>query len=471
MKLYWYGLILLIRKFILRQRTGVAMCKFAEKMGVVYVKAAQIVAMQNYGAVFTEDDRLALSQICDHCNPIPFSEIRQLLEQSYGSNLDRNFQTIDPTPIGSASISQVHRAVLKDGNVVAIKIKRQDITRRIERDARQIKRLIHRFGRVAKFRNFLGSDRALDLYITWIVEEADFVHERRNLERYQEFANSVNNGIASARSIKVPAVYSELCTDNVIVMEFITTPTVNSLPLDDSHKRAISRALNDYLSLSFYALLHDLPVVFHGDPHSGNIYLDSEGNLGFLDMGLIFELSSQEAQFIRELFLGAYAGKAERLVEILISNSEYTDYDHEQFLGDIRNEAERFHDIPVTQFFVEMINIFTKYNVAPPPALFKTAKAFMALFGINNFIENRVDTESLLAAQVREFYMRRTAQDIKRVLMGGLEILPNFAATSLKCGVVAGLATQLHDLEALRRDIGETCQHCREIFDCIGVSS
>lgn len=469
MKLYWHGLILLIRKFVLRQSTGTVLCKFAEKMGIVYIKAAQIVAMQNYGSVFTEADRVALSKICDHCNPLPFSEVRCVLEQAFGSNLNRYFQTIDSTPIGSASISQVHRAVLKDGSVVAVKVKRQDVARRIERDICQIRRLIRRFGRMTKFRNFLGSDRAFDLYMTWILEETDFVNERHNLERYRDFAVSVNGRIAGARSINVPSVYPELCTDNVIVMEFIASPTINQLSLDDN-KQSISRALNDYLSLSFYALLHDLPVIFHGDPHSGNIYLDPAGNLGFLDMGLIFELSSQEASFIRELFLGAYTGNAERLVKILIDSSDHANYDHQQFLTDIRSESKRFHEIPVTQFFVEMINIFTKYNIAPPPALFKTAKAFMALFGINNFIENYVTTESLLALQVREFYVRRTAQDMKRILVSGLEILPSFATTSLQYGLAAGLAVQLHALENLHQEIGEACRHCHEIFDCLGVS-
>lgn len=81
MRLYFYGFILLFKKFILRRNTGEAICSFVEKMGVVYIKFAQLLAMQNVGNLFTEKDRLKLVKICDHCNPIPFGKIRKQIEE------------------------------------------------------------------------------------------------------------------------------------------------------------------------------------------------------------------------------------------------------------------------------------------------------------------------------------------------------------------------------------------------------
>lgn len=85
MRLYFYGLIALLRHFVLRQNTGQVICDFAEKMGVVYIKVAQILAMQNIGEVFTETDRERLASICDHCNPIEFQEIARTIELEYGT--------------------------------------------------------------------------------------------------------------------------------------------------------------------------------------------------------------------------------------------------------------------------------------------------------------------------------------------------------------------------------------------------
>lgn len=174
MKLYWQGFLMIFRKFVLRQNTGKVICDFAKRMGVVYIKVAQILAMQNIGEIFTESDRQQLSEICDHCNPLPFSKIQHILRQEYGDRLNQLFQSIDPTPLGSASISQVHRATLKDGTEVAIKIKRNDVTRRIKRDVRQIRRLIHCFAKFVKFRNLFGGDKALEYYLDWIYQETDF---------------------------------------------------------------------------------------------------------------------------------------------------------------------------------------------------------------------------------------------------------------------------------------------------------
>ena len=131
MRLYFYGFLLLIQKFILRQSTGKVLYRFATRMGVVYIKIAQIIAMQNYGNIFTEKDRVQLSKICDDCNPIPYHKIAKQLEAEYNRPLEEIFQYIDPNPVGSASISQVHRAVLLDGREVALKVKRQDVVKKV----------------------------------------------------------------------------------------------------------------------------------------------------------------------------------------------------------------------------------------------------------------------------------------------------------------------------------------------------
>ncbi len=418
MRLYFYSFVALIRKFILRQNTGQVICDFAQKMGTVYIKVAQILAMQNLGNVFTETDRERLIDICDHCNPIPFSKVQEILELEYECPLAEMFRYIDPHPLGSASISQVHRAVLQDGRVVAVKVKRRDVVRRVNRDIRQIKKIIRRFGHFAKLRNFIGSERALEYYTDWIYQETDFASEQENIVRYHEFAESVNGKVEGTKRIVVPKVYRNLSTDNVIVMEYIDCPTVNQLSLTPENKTRISEAVNSYLRLSFYALLNGLPVVFHGDPHGGNIYLDATGNVGFLDMGLIFEFDGEDSKFIQDLFIYSYMNKPDELLDILLERCEYQTVDREVLLTEIKRELKKLHHIPVSQFFVEMIGIFTQHNVAPPVILFQMAKAFVALFGINNVIANHVDADQLLASQITEFYVRRAADGIQKALWG-----------------------------------------------------
>lgn len=189
MRLYFQLFLLLIKKFILRLTTGQVICDFAEQMGVVYIKMSQILAMQNYGEVFTESDRQRLAVICDHCQPIPFEQIKSQIEAEYHAPVSEIFREIDPQPLGSASISQVHRATLLDGREVAVKAKRQDITRHVQHDVRQLRRVIRRLSKISSLKNVLGSDRALELWADWIEQETDFVHEQANLLEYRKFAD------------------------------------------------------------------------------------------------------------------------------------------------------------------------------------------------------------------------------------------------------------------------------------------
>ncbi len=464
MRLYFYGFLLLIQKFILRRTTGQVLYSFATHMGVVYIKMAQIIAMQNYGNIFTEQDRVQLSKICDHCNPIPYRKVAKQIAQEYGRPLEELFQFIDPTPVGSASISQVHRAILQDGREVALKVKRQDVVKKVEHDTRQIRRFIHRFGKLAKFRNYLGSDKALELWANWIEQETDFCHEQQNLRAYQEFADSVNGKLANTVSIKVPALIPELCTDNIIAMEFITAPTINQIALTPENKARIRRGMNDYVNLSFYALLHGLPVTFHGDPHSGNVYLDADGNVGFLDLGLIFSFSGEEADYTRQLFLNAYNVRTDKLVELLLQNGKYTDLDREQYRADVEAQARRFRSIHASQFFVEMMNLYTRYNIEPPEITYKLGKAFLALYGMNNFIENPTNTKELLGTQIIEYYLNRATDDVTTLVTSGLEILPNFLTTATEQGIIRGLAEQMISLGALKDQFTATLDHCDEIL-------
>lgn len=269
MKIYYEILKLLINKYIKHYETGRAIRIFCEKMGTTYIKLGQILSTQNFGDIFTENDRRILASICDEYKPIPFKDILDIIEKEYGKNYINLFTFIEETPTGSASISQVHKAILKNGEVVAIKVKRKDITDSIEKDIKTMKRLLRIFGRFVKIKNIIGGEKALDFYLNWIYEETDFENEKENLKIYQKFANSNNGKIDNVKDIKVPKVYEELCTENIIVMEYINFQTINKLELDDKNSEKICTAINSYLRLSFYALLNDKQIAFHGDPHRG----------------------------------------------------------------------------------------------------------------------------------------------------------------------------------------------------------
>ncbi len=95
-------------------------------------------------------------------------------------------------------------------------------------------------------------------------------------------------------------------------------------------------------------------------------------------MGLIFEFTADEAQLLRQLFLYSYTCKTEPLIDFkLIQNSRHADYDRTEFIHDMGAEIARLQNIPVTQYFIEMMNVFTKYNISPPTFILKQQKHFL----------------------------------------------------------------------------------------------
>lgn len=466
MQLYMQIVKLLFGKFILRRNNGAVIKAFAEKMGVVYIKLAQMLATQNFGNIFTEEDRQMLSGICDNCNPISYEEIEETLQQEYGTDLQKIFSFIEKKPVGSASVSQVHRAVLKTGEEVAIKVKRKDITKTIDRDISRIRKIIHRFAKFVNFRNITGSDHALDLYLRWIEQETDFAHEKENVRIYQDFADNVNGKVSGTKKIKVPKLYEKYCTDNVIVMEFIREPTINKMELTQENKARIASAMNSYVKSSFWAMFNDKQIVFHGDPHSGNICIDAEGNICFLDMGLLCAMSDADGKLCRRFFLTAYAGNYEKLYDMLVAYGNMDEAKKQSFKEACKKYCEEAKGKEVTYYFTDMINVCMNYEFVPPDFLFNMAKAFVCLNGISNFSENRCTARELLQEQTMEFLIKRSLTDCKEIMADGLRIVPETLENISQYGLISAFA-KVTTSSKVRKDVENSLENLREALDLV----
>lgn len=456
MKFYVEVFKLIINKFIFRKDTGTSIRRFSERMGIVYIKAAQMLATQNYGNLFTEDDRRKLSSICDNCNPIEYGKIEEILRQEYKEDLNNIFEYIEKEPIGSASVSQVHKATLKNGDEVVIKIKRKDITDNIDKEINRIRKLVHKYGKFMKFGNYGAGDQALNFLLDWIKQETDFNHERKNIGTYQEFANNVNNRVKNTKKIKIPKLYNEYCTDNIIVMEFINNKTINKMEPTEENNAKIREAFNSYIKLSFWALFNNQKIVFHGDPHSGNIYIDDNGDMGFLDMGLLFELNNEDSKLLKKFFIAAYLGDCEELYNIIAGYSSMSDEKKKEFKEDCEIYCKNVKTKNITYYFMDMVNVCYKYEVLPPDFLFAMTKAFVCLNGISIFTNNEVTAFELVGEQAIEYLLR---EDIKKIKKAGVEIyksIPNLVKNAIKEGPINAVATETSSNSSLRASIIES---------------
>ncbi len=398
MKLVLNLFILMFNRIFIRRSTGYCLRVFCSHMGIAYIKLCQILALQNIGNLFTEHDRQQILSICYYVNPVSYSRIKRQLKKEYGRKLSKHFAYIDSDPIGSASVSQVHRATLQTGEEVVLKVKRKDVMKGIDKDIKRLNFLCRKFGWIFGITNN-ATEVAWRYYLKWLREETDFRHEVENIYMFQSFASSVEGVVSGTGKIRVPEVYGELCTDNVIVMEYVPYETIHK----SNGNRKVSEAINSYVRQSFYALFHDMPVVFHGDMHPGNLFVDDDGNLGFLDMGLVFKISPDDAKLIQKMFMCEWTKDVDGLATILRPWFKGSSKQYKEFKSKLRDAIYDLDDKCVSSYFMDIVFLCFDVDIEPPYFLFCMAKAFVCLFGADSVYLNNVRCRDMIGDLVLEY--------------------------------------------------------------------
>jgi ubiquinone biosynthesis protein len=262
-----------------------------EDLGPTFVKFGQIMSTRT--ELLPPEMIDELKKLQDHAKPIPFAEIHATLVENC-PDLELWFSAIDETPVASASIGQVHRAYLTDGTPVAIKVQRPGIAEIIETDLSILLSMAQRIEIVFPEFRLYNPTGMVDDFAHQIVKELDFTRDGRNADR---MARNFRN----VPGIRFPKIYWEFSSPRVLVMEYIEgvridDPEAIAAMGHDPHEIGV-RGFNAYLQMIFE------DGFFHGDPHPGNLLVTREGDIVFLDFGIVGILRPEKRQnFINLLF-------------------------------------------------------------------------------------------------------------------------------------------------------------------------
>jgi ubiquinone biosynthesis protein len=270
---------------------GVRLRRVLEEAGGVYVKLGQIAATRVDLLPSDVCDELATLQ--NRMPPEPRERIAEVLEEELG-DVDAVFAEFDWVPLAAASIGQTHRARLRTGEPVVVKIQRPGIEAMMERDLAALALLAEMAQRRTTFGRGVRSGEMLGQFATGLREELDFRHEA---DAMTEMAARLDGGAA----VRVPVLYRELCTRRILVQERFEGRTVT-----DAAGVADVGADRDVLADQLLRSMLDQVMrlgFFHADPHPGNVFILDDGTLGMIDFGAVGRLDSIEQAAIVDILL------------------------------------------------------------------------------------------------------------------------------------------------------------------------
>lgn len=253
-----------------------------EELGPTYIKLGQIMSLHSDFLPKAYCDELL--KLNSDVTPMPFDDVEDVINHSYGQDWRELFQFIEKAPLGSASIAQVHRARLKNGEEVIIKVERKGIYDTMARDIGLLHRLVKLIPPVGDFKNLVDLDMVLDELWSVAQEEMDFLKEAANMDEF-----SRNN--ASVQYVTTPKLYHEYSTGHVLVMEYIdgySLDDVESLQnagydMDEIGTKFVNNFIKQVMDDGF----------FHADPHPGNVKI-RDGKIVWIDMGMMGRLSEKD---------------------------------------------------------------------------------------------------------------------------------------------------------------------------------
>jgi len=347
-----------------------------EELGPTYVKLAQLIASSPgvFPDVLADEFRACLDEV----PPVSASDVIDVITAELGAHPDELFARFERTPLASASIAQVHAAELLDGTDVVVKVQRPGITPFLRADLAILERLAVGLERVSSKGRMANPVAVVEDFATTLAQELNFVTEARSMER---FATNLR-AFGANDGVRVPAVHWPLTTPRVLTME-----RIHGYKIDDLARLgatgwdlagALKRGVRAWMEA---ALQHGF---FHGDVHAGNLMLDTDGTIVFLDFGICGTLDDATRDIVRSGLPALLIDKDFKTVATAIyeMGAVLRPADLEQSARDIAEIVEPILGRPLSeisygQVLIDIVRIGTRYEVRLPRELVLVAKQML----------------------------------------------------------------------------------------------
>ncbi len=349
-----------------------------DELGPTFVKFGQLLSMRP--DIVPPDIVAELRALQDDVRPFPFEQAERVIEEELGNSVERLFLEFEERPVAAASIGQVHRAVLPNGNRVAVKVQRPGAPRQIEADLS----LLYQAARLLKERvralDFIDARGLVDEFARQIRQELDYRLEARN-------AQTFHRNFAGDPHVHIPKVYWSYTRARALTLELIEGTQLADV-------EAEAWAVEERRDLAYLMAQTWMEMIFrhgffHGDPHPANILvMDEVGHIGLVDFGAVGKLTDEDMTKLTRLFIDAAQERVEALPRRLADlGVRYPKDREEEFLAELREVYYRYYgaslaEIDPIQVIREAFQLIYSMNLRLPTRFLLLDRAIATLASV-----------------------------------------------------------------------------------------
>jgi ubiquinone biosynthesis protein len=310
-----------------------------DELGPTFVKFGQLLSTRP--DIVPPDIVAELQKLQDDVRPVAYAEIERTIQAELGLTIEQAFLEFDEVPTAAASIGQVHRAVLPNGDRVAVKVQRPNAPRQIESDLA----LLNQAARLAKERvralDFIDAEQLIDEFARSIRLELDYRAEARNAEAF-------HRNFAGDETVRIPRVYWSYTRERVLVLELLVGVQLADIDVhamsEAARRELVYRIAETWMTMIFR---HGF---FHADPHPANVFVLAGGTIGLVDFGQAGKLTEEDISRLTRLFIDAANERVDMLPRRVADiGVRYPREREEEFAAELQDVYYRYYGVSLAE--------------------------------------------------------------------------------------------------------------------------
>ena len=373
-----------------------------EQLGPTFIKLGQLLSTR--ADLLPQAYLDALSRLQDNVDSFPFADVEAIVQDELGVRLSKAFESFDPQPLAAASLGQVHRAIMRDGRAVAVKVQRPGVRDRVLKDLDALDEVAALMQRFSAATRSIDASGVLEEFRRTILAELDYREEARNLL-------ALADQLRDFERIIVPLPIDDFTTARVLTMDYVEGTKITAVSRVE-WTEVDGVALGDDL---FRAYLQQILVdgFFHADPHPGNVLLAPDHRLALIDLGMVGRLSSTVQEQLFRLMLAIADGRGDEAASVVVAiGDKLEDFDEPQLRRVVADLVGRYQDasakdLNVGRVMIDLARSGSRYGLRMPPELPLLGKTLLSLHDIGRQLDADFDVNASMRRNATSLMRRR----------------------------------------------------------------